>query len=181
MSERACKGCGSPLPTRENSSGRQRIWCSERCRKDHTYAGTCIDCGGPTDGTKSGKDREPERCISCQRDQNFERDAEIIDLWEQGLNGKAIAERLGLRYTHVLGIVKTWRNRHGVPIELHRLGGNAEEREERRQRMLEWRREGKSNAEIAELAGFASAASVSVAFFRMRKRGFDVPPAGIAA
>lgn len=37
-----------------------------------TYAGVCIDCGGPTNGTASGVDRAPERCSLCMAKRNKE-------------------------------------------------------------------------------------------------------------
>lgn len=42
--------------------GREREWCSERCRKAQ-YAGTCVDCGAPTSGSE-GRRAEP-RCPPC--------------------------------------------------------------------------------------------------------------------
>lgn len=60
-SVRACAGCGGPLPT---SHGRRK-WCSERCRRQTLYAGRCVDCGAPTNGS-DGPGRAGERCLPCR-------------------------------------------------------------------------------------------------------------------
>jgi hypothetical protein len=62
VSERVCKGCGEPLAPK-TWQGRDRVWCSERCRKQQ-YGGTCIDCGAPTDGS-NGRPGAPDRCFDC--------------------------------------------------------------------------------------------------------------------
>jgi hypothetical protein len=59
-----CQGCGGELPPQKRASGRRRKWCSERCRRDTLYAGTCDTCGGPTDGS-DGASRAPTRCADC--------------------------------------------------------------------------------------------------------------------
>jgi Homing endonuclease associated repeat len=62
--ERMCENPNCPnvlAPPR--GPGRRRQWCSDRCRKTK-YAGTCVDCGGPTDGA-SGRGIA-KRCRECR-------------------------------------------------------------------------------------------------------------------
>jgi hypothetical protein len=57
-----CKGCGTELPPK-TYKGRDRIWCSQRCRRLH-YARKCIDCGGPCN--VDGRTTHPNvRCAAC--------------------------------------------------------------------------------------------------------------------
>jgi hypothetical protein len=42
-----CHGCGAPL-MRKSSHGRAPKWCSQRCRKQTLYTGTCETCGDRT-------------------------------------------------------------------------------------------------------------------------------------
>lgn len=65
MSERVCKGCGTALPPK-TWQGRDRVWCSERCRK-RQYDLTCVECGGRVDGTTPGKipNLDEPVCASC--------------------------------------------------------------------------------------------------------------------
>lgn len=57
-----CQGCGAELPPNK-AVGRKRKWCSNRCRKQTLYTGTCIDCGGPTG--YSGTSVPRDRCVPC--------------------------------------------------------------------------------------------------------------------
>lgn len=43
---RVCQGCGTDLPPKTRP-GRDRKWCSDRCRKLTLYARPCLDCGTP--------------------------------------------------------------------------------------------------------------------------------------
>lgn len=171
--KRACLQCGSDL----TDTHWKRIFCSDRCRKDYRYAGVCTDCGGPTDGKKSGFSRNPTRCRGCMETRNWERNSRLRVLWEEGRTAGYIAEQLGMSE----GAVSTWvqkqRKHHEDDLPLHRLGGDAEERKVRHRQMIEWRREGKNNTEIADLSGMSSAASVSVCFAGLRQKGWDVPSA----
>lgn len=60
----ACLGCGAELPPK-TWNGRDRKWCSERCRKQTLYSGTCVDCGEPTNGY-AGIGKAGERCKKCR-------------------------------------------------------------------------------------------------------------------
>lgn len=60
-----CAGCGEPLPVQ--GRGRQRKWCSERCRKYTSYGGACVDCGARTNGN-NGPGKASVRCRSCRHE-----------------------------------------------------------------------------------------------------------------
>lgn len=167
---RACPACGADL----TGAHGKRVWCSEKCRKTK-YAGTCIDCGGPTNGTANGRERAPERCNTCARQRFADRNALLCEMWEAEEPVSYIAEKCGMTEEAVYSWMHVHRHRYGQDIPLGRLGGNFSTREARRHRMIELKREGRSNAEIAEITGFASASSVSAAFTTMRKKGWDVP------
>jgi hypothetical protein len=62
MIARTCHGCGVELPVPERP-GPPRKWCSERCRKQTLYTGTCVDCSGKTGW--SGQVPPHERCNPC--------------------------------------------------------------------------------------------------------------------
>ncbi len=120
VSERVCKGCGKELPPK-TWRGRDRIWCSERCRKDQ-YSGTCVECGAPTDGTVPGRypgRGAPELCITCTRLRNLDRNETIIELWEDGWVELDIADHLGLSAGQVRGAIFIAR-KQGFPVSLHR-------------------------------------------------------------
>jgi transposase len=170
---RECGGCGADL----TNTHAKRKWCSDRCRKDTLYAGECIDCGGATDGVKSGKRRPAERCRECAESVHAERNELLMEMWEADEPTWYIAEKLGMSEGSVTAWVATTRKRHGVDLGLRRLGGDAKERERRHRWMIWLRRGGQSNAEIAATVGMASAAAVSQAFVGMRRKGWKVPPA----
>ena len=50
---RVCHGCGTELPPK-TWLGRDRKWCSERCRK-RQYDLACVDCGGRVDGASRAR------------------------------------------------------------------------------------------------------------------------------
>jgi hypothetical protein len=56
-----CHGCGTSIP--RPRTGRRK-WCSEKCRRQTLYAGTCLSCGGPTDGS-NGRGKAPLECRAC--------------------------------------------------------------------------------------------------------------------
>jgi|GEM_PF-824212 len=59
-SERVCPGCGTDL---RGTHGRRK-WCSEKCRRETSYGGTCEDCGAPTNGN-DGPGTAAKRCAEC--------------------------------------------------------------------------------------------------------------------
>lgn len=66
-----CKGCGSEIPENMKGGGK-RLWCSEGCRKRHSYCGTCERCGGRTG--YSGVGSKPSAvCDACCRAEIHER------------------------------------------------------------------------------------------------------------
>lgn len=64
VSGRNCEGCGAELPPPKRAAGRQRKWCSNRCRRVTLYAGSCVDCGNRTDGSE-GPGKAAQRCLEC--------------------------------------------------------------------------------------------------------------------
>jgi hypothetical protein len=60
---RTCEGCGEVLPPPKRSSGRQRKWCTDRCRKQTLYSRPCIDCGAALNGSDGHKGAT--RCKPC--------------------------------------------------------------------------------------------------------------------
>jgi hypothetical protein len=40
-------------------------WCSDHCRKQTLYSGTCEDCGGPTTGSEGRGPNAPRWCNTC--------------------------------------------------------------------------------------------------------------------
>lgn len=63
VSDGFCHGCGEALPPKTHR-GRDRKWCSERCRKA-SYGDPCVDCGAKTRyGAERARIPEP-RCAAC--------------------------------------------------------------------------------------------------------------------
>jgi hypothetical protein len=60
---RECRGCSSPLEP-SKPGGRPRLWCSQRCRRQTLYGGTCAHCGSPTNGS-DGPGRASDTCHVC--------------------------------------------------------------------------------------------------------------------
>jgi hypothetical protein len=65
MTERVCKGCGTPLPPK-TWKGRDQVWCSDRCRKAQ-YDLVCVECGGRVSGTDPGRipNLDEPVCANC--------------------------------------------------------------------------------------------------------------------
>jgi hypothetical protein len=61
VSDLRCHGCGVELTPR--GPGRLPKWCSQRCRKQTLYTGTCRLCGGKTGW--SGQKTPREICAPC--------------------------------------------------------------------------------------------------------------------
>lgn len=144
-------------------------------RKD-SYRGTCEDCGLPTDGS-NGREAAPTTCVICHHERNAERNKELFDRNAEGQPHWFIAEEMGISEAEVSSVLDYYRRKKGLDIPIHRLGGGAAEREARRKQIVELRRQGCSNQEIAERLGYSGAASVAHAVQRMRKSGVVVPPA----
>lgn len=171
-----CEGCGAEI-AQPQGSGRRRKWCSDPCRKATLYYGICLDCGGRTSGVANGRDRAPKRCGSCAKAVNMERNELLVEMWEADEPTWYIAEKLGMTEGAVTAHIYHRRRACGEHLPCRRIGGGSAEREERHRRLIELRTEGLTNTEIAEVVGMASAASVSVAFSRLRREGWSVPPA----
>lgn len=135
-----------------------------RARKAR-YAGTCRDCGAPTNNSGS---TPPERCNACYRSQNAERDAEILRLWGEGLSAREITRRLGLSPAAVRGCVQTARNRKGLDVPLHRARNR-----ENWPAIERLAAEGLSAREISEQIG-CSPESVRGQARHMRDNGIEV-------
>lgn len=59
-----CQGCGTQLPPK-TGRGRDRKWCSEKCRKS-SYDVECVDCGTRVDGTTPSRfPADGPRCGAC--------------------------------------------------------------------------------------------------------------------
>lgn len=162
-----CHGCGVPV-TQPEGRGRPRKWCSEKCRKDTCYAGVCIDCGGPTNGLKSGRNRESVRCDHCFKTKNLARRERILAAWNQWEPAWMIAEREGISETNVLTIVNQQR-RAGRHVILHRKRNRTDWPEVER-----LYHESLSYGEIADELGM-SYHNVSQMVQKMRDAGYDLP------
>lgn len=167
MSEkRECQGCGADL----SGTHKKRKWCSEGCRRQTLYSGTCKHCGASTNGYH-GPGTASDACIDCSRERNKERNERLVEMWEAGGPTWYIAERLGMSEKAVTAWISMDRRRNSGKHSLRRLGGNARERWKQ---MIAWRKAGKRNAEIAELLG-TTEASVRTMFNTARKAGFEFP------
>lgn len=162
---------GQGLTAREIA---ERIGAYESTVRNWYLGGTCA-CGAPIDG--SSRVKAPRRCAECERTRFAERNRRLVEMWEAGEPTWYIAEKLGMTETAVTSWVEVERKQHGASLSLRKLGGNAAERKDRHRQMIEWWREGKSNAEIAELAGMTNANCVNQTFVMMRRKGWDVPAA----
>lgn len=138
----------------------------------HWYLGSdCSKCGAPVDGSSAKKDRVCARCLASR---NAERNELVFRLNEEGMPHWLIAEEAGCSSTEVATVLDYWRRRKGHDVPMHKLGGNAEERAERRAQIIAWRRDGLTNGEIAERLG-TSRESVQQMFVTCRALGLDVP------
>lgn len=162
-----CHGCGVPI-TQPEGRGRPRKWCSEKCRKDTCYAGVCIDCGGPTNGLKSGYSRESVRCDHCFKTRNLARTERILAAWNQWEPAWMIAEREGISESNVLTIVNHQR-RAGRHVILHRKRNRTDWPE-----MERLYHAGLSYDEIGDELGM-SHHNVSQMVQKMRAAGYDLP------
>lgn len=63
VDEPRCQGCDKPLPP-PRPRGRRRKWCSDKCRRETSYGGRCVDCGARTNGN-DGPGTAAEYCSPC--------------------------------------------------------------------------------------------------------------------
>lgn len=91
---RACHGCGATLAPNK-APGRQRKWCSDRCRKVTLYSRSCVDCGVTinTDGRVTNAN---QRCVPCAAKHSG-------------------AERKVWTADAVVAAIQTWAELHGEP------------------------------------------------------------------
>ena len=157
----ACAGCGTPI------TQWRRKWCSDRCRKRTLYSGTCEICGGPTNGS-NGRDAASDVCRECHEQRNAERNAEIVERWNEGEPEWYIAREMGLRDQQVRSALEVARRR-GEDVALHRKRNRSDWLEVER-----LYRSGLPLAEIGERVGI-SVASVSARLAYMRRAGIDLP------
>lgn len=157
----ACAGCGTAIEQP------RRKWCSDRCRKRTLYGGTCKLCGAVTNGY-DGPGTAADICIDCHEARNAERNAEIIERWNEGEPEWYIAREMGLRDQQVRGALEVARRR-GEDVALHRKRNRSDWLEVER-----LYRAGLTLREIGERLGISrsnAAARVSA----MRAAGIDLP------
>lgn len=133
-------------------------------RRKGTY--TCTACGRstPHDGSK----HPPRRCAACEQSRNAERNAEIIERWNEGEPEWYIAEQMGLSPGQVRGAIDKARKR-GEAVSLHRRRNRGDWPEIERL----WR-QGLTAAEIGERVGI-SQSNVYTRAEAMRAAGIDLP------
>jgi DNA-directed RNA polymerase specialized sigma24 family protein len=162
VSERSCVGCGADL----SGSHGKRKWCSEHCRKSHSYGRECEVCGQRTTGT-DGAAKAPKVCRACIEDRGERNRKKVGQLWDEGIAVARIAEETGLSVSTVRTIVQGVNRRK----LRHLPHSNAAER-------YAWigRRiiEGKTNAEIAAELG-TTAGSVKQMAVYARRNGYYMP------
>lgn len=100
-----CAGCGGPLPPQK--AGRPRKWCSERCRKQTMYGGTCRFCGATTNGY-DGPGTASDVCKVC------------------------LYTRLAWNREKVIAAIQRWADEHGGIPPTSVDWGNASGRPDRR-------------------------------------------------
>lgn len=61
---KTCRGCDAVLPP-QRGPGRERVWCTDRCRKQTLYGRPCRDCGKALNGSDGTGPNAPVRCASC--------------------------------------------------------------------------------------------------------------------
>lgn len=99
-----CHGCGAELPPAK-SSGRPRKWCTDRCRKDHSYRRFCLDCGDRLNGSDGNGPNASIRCPRC----NNRRIAEMRTIWTRET---------------VIAAMQRWADRFGEPPRIRNWNPN---------------------------------------------------------
>ena len=118
MSDPVCQGCGESLPP-TTWLGRDRKWCSERCRKaQHNEREACVDCGGPTKfGARNGYSKTgiAPRCQACTTARTQAEWAPyrrmVEEMWAEGLTARQIGEALGWEMKNPGARISTLRSR----------------------------------------------------------------------
>lgn len=166
-----CRGCGATLaPT--NGRGRQRLWCSDRCRRRTLYVTPCRTCGAKVyDGTAN----PPNECGGCKHERLYgEQNRRIRQLWRRGATAPEIGQELGLPAVNVSARIQAWRE-GGESIPRHTLPHR--DRAERYERIAElWNAEAPT-AEIAKQIG-TTPESVLFMVGRAREMGYDITSRG---
>ena len=128
-----CGTCGTSLPPAK--PGRQRKWCSERCRKEQ-YAKACSDCGTRIDGTSPGKSTgRCHPCASKAQDHSQRPDVvkareireRIVTMWADGDKISEMARKLQIN-PDSLGVTMVNMRRYGYDLPYRRT-------DEQRERM----------------------------------------------
>lgn len=95
MPEKICR-CG-----RAFEGPRHRKWCSDLCRKNRLYGGTCRECGDRT--SYSGKQGASRLCFRCSTKKSVRESKargalvrkRVEQLWAEGLTTREIAAVMG--------------------------------------------------------------------------------------
>lgn len=144
---------------------------TKRAARQAGYAGRCLDCGSPTDGS-NGRAKAPERCGPCRHEFEYgARDRLIVDMWNEGMPAPRIGEAMGMPETQVRGIVQNLRRRSDVDVARRALPSAREVREERDRAFVGMWNTGASKAEIATKLGYASVETVTTVATRLRADG----------
>lgn len=167
---RQCEGCGASL---RHARGRRK-WCSERCRKETLYGGTCERCGGKTDGSR-GRAKAPSICGDCLAERSAERRARIVAAWNGGEPTASIARREGVAPHAVTAMVEHERRVRGVPVLRRRRP--ARELWAKIERLYH---RGYTYSRIADALGTTSG-NISQMVQHMRDAGYDLPERNPAA
>jgi hypothetical protein len=77
-----CQGCAVDLPPKK-WKGPDRKWCSNRCRKQTLYSGTCRECGARTNGS-DGPGTASDLCCHCAPAANAKWTRDVIIAAIQG-------------------------------------------------------------------------------------------------
>jgi DNA-binding NarL/FixJ family response regulator len=122
FSDRKCEGCGTSLP----SAYPNRIWCSERCRKQTRYSRPCVDCGKPLNGSDGHSAKAAVRCVRCAALATVprevrEREGTVLSMRAQGMLNYEIAHALGCTPAAVTNLVWHMRKRgRNVPVTAYK-------------------------------------------------------------
>lgn len=137
-----------------------------RARKAR-YGRSCERCGRRTSGS-DGRGKAPRVCLVCLRAENTERNASILEWWNEGATLPEIADLLGLEPAVVRGVI-AYARETGKQVVLHRLRNRSAWQDIERL----WKA-GYTQPEIAEQVG-TSAAAVGAMAQTMRAVGIQLP------